>query len=325
MKTLLVVDDEPVNLGVLRSILANDYRLLFARDGERALLLAREQHPDLILLDIMMPGMSGYDVCHELKSNPSTQGIPIIFVTALSDNEDEARGLNAGAVDYLTKPVSPAIVKARLRTHLSLIRLEELKRAQLAIVQRLGRAVEFKDGETSVHATRMSRVAQILARATDMPDDWVDNLVHAAPMHDIGKLAIPDSILQKPARLTPEEWAVMKTHSAIGAEILGENPGDILGMAARIARYHHEKWDGTGYPEGLAGTAIPLEARIVALADVFDALISDRPYKSAWTIEAAVEYIEKERGGHFDPGLVDAFLVCLPAILQSYDSSTPNA
>ncbi len=312
---ILVVDDEAANLQLLRHILQDDYRLLFAKDGLRALELARQERPALVLLDVMMPGMSGYHVCRVLKADPATSAMPVIFVTALSDPNDELVGFDAGAVDYITKPVSPPIVRARLRTHLSLVRIDELKETQLQIVQRLGLAAEYKDNETGLHVIRMSHYARLLGRAAGMDDMEADDLLHAAPMHDVGKIGIPDRILQKPGKLDSDEWAIMQTHAAIGAAIIGEHPdSSMLGVARQIALTHHEKWDGSGYPNQLAGADICLEGRIVAIADVFDALTSTRPYKRAWPVDDAVAYLKEQRGRHFDPTLVDLFVEKMPAV-----------
>lgn len=316
LKTLLLVDDEPVNLQVLQNILQNNYRLLFARNGERALQLAREQQPDLILLDVMMPGLSGHQVCEQLKADHKTASIPVIFVTALSDPHDEAKGFELGAVDYLTKPVSAPVVKARVTNHLSLVRLDELKQTRLAVVQRLGRAAEYKDNETGLHVIRMSLYTQLLALRLGFSEADAEELLNAAPMHDVGKIGIPDAILRKPGKLDAQEWRVMQSHTTIGAEILGEDDSTLMKLAHSIALYHHEKWDGSGYPAGLKGEAIPIEARIVALADVFDALTSERPYKKAWSVEDAVALIEQERGKHFDPNVVEVFLQSLPELLS---------
>ena len=315
-QTLLVVDDEPVNLQVLRHTLQDHYRLLFAKDGARALELARGSQPDLILLDIMMPGLSGYDVCAQLKRDDATAAIPVIFVTALSDADDEARGLDMGAVDYITKPLNPGIVRARVRTHLSLVQAHELRETRLQIVRRLGTAAEFKDNETGLHVIRMSHCARTLALAAGYSDMAAEELLHAAPLHDVGKIGIPDAILQKPGPLTPEEWEVMRQHTVFGAQIIGEHPSGLLRLAASIALHHHEKWNGSGYPHGLAGEDIPHAARIIAIADVFDALTSARPYKPAWTVEKAVALIEEESGRHFDPALVALFQQQLPEILR---------
>lgn len=316
MKTLLLVDDEPANLQVLRNILSDQYRLLFAKDGERALELARSEQPDLILLDVMMPGMTGYSVCETLKIESRTRNIPVIFVTALSGSEDETRGFALGAVDYIAKPVNAAIVRARVKTHLSLVRMDELVKTRLSVVQRLGRAAEYKDNETGLHVIRMSHFSRLIALAAGFGESWADTLLNAAPMHDVGKIGIPDAILQKPGKLDPDEWAVMQTHPEIGAEIIGDDGSNLLDMAREVALNHHEKWDGSGYPKGLKGTDIPVSARIVALADVFDALTSERPYKSAWPIDKATGLIREQTGKHFDPDLVEAFFQCLPAILE---------
>lgn len=319
IKTLLLVDDEPANLQVLRNILSGHYRLLFAKNGERALELAHAEKPDLILLDVMMPGQSGHEVCQALKNSSATENIPVIFVTALSDVDDEARGFELGAVDYLTKPVSAPIVRARVRNHLSLVRIDELTATRLAVVQRLGRAAEYKDNETGLHVIRMSHFSELIARQAGMHEAWSETLLHAAPMHDVGKIGIPDAILQKPGKLDADEWAAMQKHAEIGAEIIGEDGSNLLNMAREVALCHHEKWDGSGYPRGLKGEDIPIAARIVALADVFDALTSERPYKKAWPVDQATDLIRQQSGKHFDPTLVEAFFRCLPAILEVKD------
>ncbi|MDK6078358.1 response regulator [Massilia varians] len=311
---ILAVDDEASNLQLLRQILQDHYRLLFAKDGARALELARQERPDLVLLDVMMPGMSGYEVCASLKANPDTAAIPVIFVTALTDTADELEGFEAGAVDYITKPVSPPIVRARVRTHLSLVRMEELRATRLEIVQRLGLAAEYKDNETGLHVIRMSHFSRILGIAAGMSEVEADDLLHAAPMHDVGKIGIPDRILQKPGPLDPDEWQVMQSHVTIGAEIIGEHEGGMLALASQIALTHHEKYDGSGYPNGLRGEDIPLVGRIVAIADVFDALTSKRPYKKAWTEDEALTFLREQKGRHFDPALVDLFLEQMPAV-----------
>jgi putative two-component system response regulator len=311
---ILAVDDEASNLQLLRQILQDHYRLRFAKDGARALELAREERPNLILLDVMMPGMSGYEVCAALKADPLTAAIPVIFVTALHDTDDELEGFEAGAVDYITKPVSPPVVRARVRTHLSLVRMEELRASRLEIVQRLGLAAEYKDNETGLHVIRMSHFARILGLAAGMTELEADDLLHAAPMHDVGKIGIPDRILQKPGPLEPGEWKIMQTHASIGAEIIGRHESGMLALAHDIALTHHEKWDGSGYPKGLAGEQIPLAGRICAVADAFDALTSVRPYKTAWSEAEAVEFLVQQKGRHFDPALVDLFIAQMPAI-----------
>ena len=311
---ILAVDDEASNLQLLRQILQDHYRLLFAKDGARALELARQEQPDLVLLDVMMPGMSGYEVCAALKAHPATASVPVIFVTALTETADEVEGFEAGAVDYITKPVSPPIVRARVRTHLSLVRMEELRATRLEIVQRLGLAAEYKDNETGLHVIRMSHFSRILGIAAGLSEVEADDLLHAAPMHDVGKIGIPDRILQKPGPLDPDEWKIMQSHVTIGAEIIGEHDGGMLALAAQIALTHHEKYDGSGYPHGLRGEDIPLVGRIVAIADVFDALTSKRPYKRAWTEQEALDFLREQKGRHFDPALVDLFIEQMPAV-----------
>ena len=313
---LLLVDDEPTNLQVLRHILQADYRLLFATDGERALQVAREQRPDLVLLDIMMPHMDGYAVCCALKADAATASIPVIFITALNDSQDETAGFDVGAVDYITKPVSPPVVRARVRNHLSLVRVDELRETRLQIVQRLGRAAEYKDNETGLHVIRMSHFSQLLALAAGCSPAWAEDLLNAAPMHDVGKIGIPDAVLRKPGPLDADEWATMRRHPEIGAEIIGEHPSGVLQLAREIALAHHEKWDGSGYPRGLAGEAIPLSARIVAIADVFDALTTRRPYKEPWPVQDALDHIAAQAGKHFDPALVALFAPLLPQLLE---------
>jgi putative two-component system response regulator len=324
---LLLVDDEPTNLHVLRQILGDDYRLQFATDGARALQLARQQPPDLILLDIMMPQLNGYDVCRQLKAQPETRSIPVIFVSALSDMGDEAEGFEAGGVDYIIKPVRAPVVRARIRTHLSLVRAEALRQSRLQIVQCLGRAAEYKDNETGMHVLRMSHFAQTLALAIGCSAEWADELLHAAPMHDVGKIGIPDAILLKPGPLNDSEWQVMRQHPVIGAEIFGEHDDGLLHLARTIALTHHEKWDGSGYPLGLRGTDIPLASRLVAIADVFDALTSVRPYKRAWSVDEALAHIASQSGLHFDPDLVPVFLGLRPqleAIRQRWSDEEPE-
>lgn len=313
---ILIVDDEPTNLKVLKMILQDDYRLMFAKSGEEAIALVQAELPALILLDVMMPGLSGFDVCAQLKAQPATAHVPVIFVTALKDEVDETRGFAVGGVDYMSKPVMPAIVRARVRSHLSLVQADALRESRLEVIQRLGRAAEYKDNETGLHVMRMSHYSAVLARAYGLSAAQADDLLNAAPMHDVGKIGIADSILLKPGKLTVEEFDVMKRHPLIGAEIIGDSAAPLLQLARSVALYHHEKWDGSGYPYGLAGDAIPIEARIVAMADVFDALTSTRPYKKAWTVAAALDHIQQQSGKHFDPRVVELILQELPAILQ---------
>lgn len=306
-QTILIVDDEPANLRVLKEILKDNYRLVFAKSGADALRVVDQQRPNLILLDIMMPDMTGFEVCQQLKQNPEFAAIPVIFVTALSEEQDEAQGFAIGGVDYITKPVSPAVVEARVRTHLSLVQADELRATRLQVIQRLGRAAEFKDNETGMHVMRMSHFSKVLAIAYGFSEHQADMLLHAAPMHDIGKIGIPDSIMLKPGKLTDEEFAVMKTHPQIGADILGDEDSGLISLAKKVALTHHERWDGSGYPKGLKADEIPIEGRIVALADVFDALTSRRPYKEPWPIDETLDYLREQKGKHFEPKLVDLF------------------
>ena len=343
--TILVVDDAPENIDVLVGILKPNYSLKVARDGEMAIKIANIQpRPDLILLDVMMPGIDGYETCKRLKLDIATRDIPIIFITAKISVEDEARGLSLGAVDYIAKPVNPAIVMQRVKTHLALsdqkrelyqkvkLQTQELINTRYNIIQKLGRAAEFKDNETGNHVKRMSKYAYILALACGMEHEAADLLMNAAPMHDIGKIGVPDHILKKAGKLNEEEWLIMKEHAAFGAEILAEdNPSLLIDMAKNVALTHHEKWDGSGYPKGLQAEEIPLEGRIIAIADVFDALTSKRPYKPAWTVERAIELIKNESGKHFDPQLVNYFIDNLDEILavkakfsEELAKSSPN-
>lgn len=313
---ILIIDDEPTNLQILNEILKNDYTLYFAKDAKKGWELAETERPNLILLDVMMPETTGYDLCQKLKTNDITKFIPVIFVTALTDVGDEEKGFSLGAVDYITKPVSPSIVKARVKTHLSLVDGEEVKITRLQIIQRLGMASEYKDNETGMHVIRMSHYSKTLARAIGYSEEEAEEILNAAPMHDVGKIGIPDSIIQKPGKLTEEEWLIMKRHPEIGAEIIGDHHSSLLRLAKSIALTHHEKFDGSGYPKGLVGENIPLEGRIIAIADVFDALTTVRPYKKAWEVEDALSYLQKEAGTHFDPKLVKEFLNVIPKILE---------
>lgn len=329
LQTILVVDDTSENIDILREILHGKYRVKAAINGLSALKIAKQvPAPDLILLDVVMPDMDGFDVIEVLKTDPLTASIPVIFVTAKNDVCDEQKGFELGAVDYISKPISPPVVLARIRTHLALYdqnreleakvreRTEKLTETRLEIIKRLGRAAEFKDNETGMHVIRMSHYSRLIAEAINMPDDWCRQLLEAAPMHDIGKIGIPDSVLLKPGKLDAEEWAIMQKHTDYGAQIIGEHGSELLKMAKTIAQTHHEKWNGRGYPLGLKGENIPIESRIVAIADVFDALTTVRPYKDAWPVEKAVQLIKDESGEHFDPTLVDAFISVLPSILD---------
>jgi putative two-component system response regulator len=341
--TLLIVDDLPENLSVLGELLSGaHYRVRAAASGSSALRhAAQEPCPDLVLLDVMMPDMDGFEVLERLKADPATCDIPVIFLTALSEAEDEERGLRLGAADYVTKPIKPAVVLARVRTQLEARRGRDLLRDQNSFLEKelvrrqseneliqavsiraLTHLAETRDLETGNHILRTQGYVRVLAvrlRAHarfsgTLSDRYIDLLVRSAPLHDIGKVGIPDTILQKPGPLDAREWAIMKTHARLGADALELAERDLqqsagfLILAKEIARSHHERWDGKGYPDGLAGDAIPLSARLMALADVFDALISQRVYKAAMSADEARDIIAGGRGTQFDPDVTDAFL-----------------
>lgn len=339
---ILVVDDTPDNLTLMSGLLKDKYRVKLCNNGERALLIAAaDPSPDLILLDIMMPGIDGYEVCARLKSDPATQHIPVIFLTAKSDIEDERHGLELGAVDYITKPVSPPILMARVKAHLALKsaadflrdknayleeevvrRTQEVSAIQDVTIMVMASLAETRDTETGNHIRRTQNYVKILALqlkahprfATFLNERNIQMLYKSAPLHDIGKVGIPDRILLKPGKLTPEEFEIMKTHTTLGrdaidhAESMLGMPVDFLNVAKEIALSHQEKWDGSGYPQGLKGDDIPIAARLMAVADVYDALISRRVYKAPIPHEQAVEIVRQGRGQHFDPDVVDAFL-----------------
>lgn len=366
--TILVVDDEPLNLAVMARLLNPHYRVLGARSGASALaLLAAGESPDLILLDVMMPEMDGHTVLARLREDERTRAIPVVFVTALSDEGNEEQGFALGAVDYIGKPIKPAVVLARVRTHLALKHAQDrLSQQNSWLEQELARRIresllaqdltlcamaemaETRDSDTGNHILRTQSYVQALGRqlkvsgrfGAELDDAQLDRIVKAAPMHDIGKIGIPDHILLKPGRLDADEFEIMKTHARIGGEAIGRAIGKAMAMhaalasgdadapgaaeaaadaeppdavrflqvARTIAIHHHERWDGLGYPDGLAGEAIPLAARLMALADVFDALTTRRVYKAAWTLDDTMAYIAAQSGRQFDPAVVDALL-----------------
>jgi len=325
---ILIVDDEPNNVRLLRQILKGQYNISIASDGIQAIEVAQKVQPDLILMDVMMPVMDGYTACIKLKSNPDTASIPVIFITAKTEIKDEKKGFEVGGVDYITKPISGPIVQARVATHLALYdqqrasqiiieqRTKELAQIQRAAIFMLGEAGHYNDTDTGLHIWRMAAFSSTIARSAGWNVDDAQQLEIAAPMHDTGKIGIADDILKKPGKLDADQWHVMKTHSQIGYDILSKSNTPLFQMAADIALSHHEKWDGNGYPKGLKGEEIPESARIVAIADVFDALTSQRPYKKAWPINDAVDEIQRSSGSHFDPRLVDCFLQCLDQIIH---------
>jgi len=305
------------------------YKLLYANSGEKALEIAFNNFPDLILLDIMMPGIDGFETCDRLKAEPVTKDIPIIFITAKIETEDIVQGFQQGGVDYILKPFQQEEVSARVRTHLELSQLrkkldekvrertQQLNESRLEVVQRLATAGEFRDNETGMHVIRMSHFSALLGKSYGMDEDECELLLNSSPMHDIGKIGIPDNILLKPGKLNEKEWETMKTHPTIGGKILSGGTSKLMQMSQTIAITHQEKWDGSGYPNGLKEEDIPLVGRIVAIADVFDALTSERPYKKAWSVERAAALIEKESGKHFDPQLVMHFKKTLPEIVKA--------
>jgi putative two-component system response regulator len=327
VSTVLIVDDAPENIDVLRSILGSDYLIKVAITGQLALKIVAMQPPALIILDVMMPELDGYEVCRQIKENEATRHIPVIFVTARRNIEDETRGFELGAADYITKPFSQPIVLARVRAHLALNNQQQylqalvqertcelestnrkLEQTYLTMIQQLGRAADYRDNETGMHVVRVGNFSKLLGLATGFLESRAELLKYASMMHDIGKIGIPDHILLKPAKLTEEEFDIIKQHPQIGAIIIGDHDAEVLQMAKEIALSHHEKWNGLGYPKGLSGNDIPLVGRIVAIADVFDALTCVRPYKTAWPVDKAFELIANEAGKHFDPYLVGLFL-----------------
>jgi putative two-component system response regulator len=331
---ILVVDDAKTNIDILLEALHEEYRISVAMDGAKAIKLAHKNKPDLILLDIMMPDMDGYEVARILQSDPETADIPIIFLTAMDDVSNKTRGFDSGAVDYITKPFEMAEVKVRAKTHLDLklaretLKTQNEKLEQLVqertreIIIRLAMAAEYRDTDTGMHIMRIRDFTSIVAQRAGVPADEAARMGLASTMHDVGKIGIPDSILLKPARLTASEWKIMKTHCEIGAKILTNSHTGLLETARVIALNHHERWDGSGYPHGLKGEDIPLGGRICCLADVFDALTSKRPYKEAWPIDKAVETIVKDKGKHFDPDMTDIFVDCLPEITAIYNQKS---
>lgn len=336
-QTILIADDSPENIAMLSAILGKEYTVKVALEGEKALEIAinPESLPDLILLDVMMPGMSGYEVCQQLKGNPLTRNIPVIFISALGETMDESKGFEVGGVDYITKPVVAAIVRARVKTHLALYdqnrfleervreRTRELGLTQDVTIVGFATLAEFRNQETGSHIMATQQFVSSLARylaphpkfSSFLNSENVELLRKSAPLHDIGKIAVPDSILLKPGKLTPEEFEEIKKHTTYGRDALeraeqalGNTRSSFLRIAKEIAYTHHERWDGSGYPQGLRDEDIPISGRLMALADVYDALTSKRVYKEAYGYEEAGEQIRSERGKHFDPDVVDAFL-----------------
>ena len=314
---ILCADDEPYNLGILRMALKDQHPLVFARSGAETLEAVAKHQPALILLDVQMPDMDGYEVCRILKNDSETANIAVIFVTGMSQESDEKLGFDAGAVDYITKPISVPIVQARVQTHLSLVRVDALEKSYHDAIHMLGKAGHYNDTDTGVHIWRMAAYSHALAEAVGWNAERCKLLELAAPMHDTGKIGIPDSVLKKPGKLDADEWKVMKTHTNIGYGILKQSKAPLFQLAAEVALNHHEKWDGTGYPDGLLGEEIPESARIVAVADVFDALSMKRPYKEPWPLDKILSYFSENIHSHFDGRLVEAFMDIMPKLLET--------
>jgi putative two-component system response regulator len=347
--TVLVVDDTPANLSLLAGLLRDQYRVQLASSGAKALALAQAEAPDLVLLDVMMPGMDGYEVCRRLKADARLSQVPVLFLTARAGLEDEQHGLALGAVDFIHKPISPPIVAARVRAQLAVKawhdflrrqngqlqtqaseRLAEIYQLQDAAIDVMVSLAEFRDENTGNHVRRTSEYVRLLAidlagqpgYADQLTPQMIELMSKSAPLHDIGKIAIPDHILLKPGKFEPQEWAIMQTHAQRGYDILSRAGhqmgvrGQFLEVAMQIAGCHHEKWNGSGYPRGLSGAAIPLAARLMAVADVFDALLARRPYKEPMTSAQAAGLIAAGCGTHFDPAVVAAFHRQLPAFQQ---------
>lgn len=334
---ILIVDDQTPNVVLMEKMLRADgyCNVYCTTDPRQVVRLYSEHHFDLILLDLNMPYLTGFEVMQQLKEIEPDNYVPVLVLTAQPDMKTRLQALESGARDFITKPFDRLEALNRIRNMLEVRlmhnqirdqnrileekvreRTQELADTRFEIIRRLGRAAEYRDNETGLHIIRMSKYSQLLGLAAGMSEGHAELLLNASPMHDIGKIGIPDSILLKPGKLDPDEWAIMKTHSAIGAEILSGHPSELMSMASEIALTHHEKWDGSGYPNGLKGEEIPLEGRVVAICDVFDALTTARPYKKAWPVKDAVSYISENSGRHFDPRLTQLCPDILPIILE---------
>lgn len=341
---ILIVDDNPANVALLEMVLVNEgfTQVHSTMDPRTVIACYLAEHFDLILLDIRMPYMDGFEVMAALNAHMVDDYLPILVLTAQQDLPTRQKALKSGAKDFLTKPFNPEEVLQRIRNMLEvrILYLERLKQTEtletkvqertkalehkqaqlretrLEIVHCLGRAGEYRDNETGMHVVRMSKFTQHLALVAGYSESYADMLLNASPMHDVGKIGIPDNVLLKPGKLDAEEWVIMQTHTSIGGEILGDHPSEMMHMAHTIAVSHHEKWDGSGYPKQLRGEAIPLEGRLSAVCDVFDALTSTRPYKEPWPLDKALNLIKEGAGSHFDPTLVPLFLNNMDAILD---------
>lgn len=340
--SILIVDDQPQNIELLEAyLIPQGYNLISASSGECALAMLSCNDIDLILLDVMMPGMNGFEVIRLIRKDALHKLLPIILVTALRETDDRIKGIEAGCDDFISKPFDKNELLARVRALLKVKAyndltdnyrkelelevsmrtkelhqaMENIKIASLETIHRLAVASEYKDAGTGAHIKRMSLYSAAISQKMGLDERTTELILYATPMHDLGKIGIPDKILLKPDKLESLEWEIMKQHTSIGAEILKGSDAEFIKMGELIARYHHEKWDGSGYPYGLKGTEIPITCRITTLADVFDALTTERPYKESYSIEKSINIIREEKGSHFDPEVVDAFLAILPEIL----------
>ncbi len=338
MSTVLIIDDQSISRMILEELVRSIESGIMVesfQDPVQALEWAKNHSPDLILSDYKMPSMDGVEFTQWIRQIPNCADMPIVIITCVDDKAVRYRALEAGATDFLTKPVDHNECKARCRNLLTMQRQQRIIKDRARWLEReveettqklvlreretlwrLAKAGEYRDEDTGNHVYRMAKYSLTIAKTLGLDDEECDIIEHAAPMHDIGKIGIPDDILRKRGRLTAEEWAIMQRHTTIGYEILRDSPSFYLQAGAVIAYAHHEKYSGEGYPQGLAGNAIPLTARIVAVADVYDALVSERPYKDPWPMEKAVEYLSEQRGKHFDPDCVDAFLAQLDQIIR---------
>ena len=336
---ILVVDDQPVNVKLLEKILgtAGYSNVVSTTDSREAASLFQQSPTDLVLLDLNMPHKDGFEVLAEIRALEKDYP-PVIVLTALKDVDSRVQALESGARDFISKPFDRVELLSRMHNMLEVRllhkavqnqnvilekkvreRTQELEETRMEIIRRLGRAAEYRDNETGLHIIRMSKFSQVLGLAAGLSEQDAEMLLNASPMHDIGKIGIPDAILLKPGKLDADEWETMKTHATMGAKILSGHHSTLMEMAREIALNHHEKWDGSGYPKGLSGEAIPLSGRIIALADVFDALTSERPYKKAWPVDEAVDYIKENSGKHFDPTLADLFIANMDKIIAIKD------
>ncbi|MBP1710878.1 MAG: response regulator [Deltaproteobacteria bacterium] len=346
---ILIVDDQPQNIDLLEAYLTpQNYEIVAAASGEEALKKLSGNLIDLILLDVMMPGMDGFEVIRRVRRDNTQRLLPIILVTTLRETEDRVKGIEAGCDDFISKPVDKMELLARVRSLLKVKAyndllsnyqkeleaevdkrteelkhaLEKIKAASLDTIYRLSMAAEFRDEDTGAHIKRVSLCCAVIARRIGLPESDIENILYAAPMHDLGKIGIPDLILLKPAKLNPQEWEIMKQHTVIGARILNGSDAEFIRLGETIALSHHEKWDGSGYPGGLKGKQIPITGRITAIVDVFDALTSKRPYKEAFSVEKSLNLIREGKGSHFDPDIVDAFFALqddIQMIMKQYD------